>query len=466
MLLWRQGANKWDRALAISLIAGLVMLLLVGLVFAIAYGNQRITPDATSLHNASEAVRSSAVVRAQLALGIRSGNVDSRFGSDSSEAIALSTYEATQALTGMEMYLVELAEDQQIGHIDEMGAVFATTANEIIALIGVGNYPAAGTKLTEDLEAQFMSLSSELIMVQDALRERVRSSDALLNQIGNVARLLFAYLIPAAILFTYRDLVRRHARQVELENRLETAHQIAESREEFIANASHELRTPLTSITGLAMLLEEMPTIKEDEASAELVDLMISESVDLNRIVDDLLATARLDAGALSYTFEDVRPEAEIAEVAESLARAGSSIEVACEPAVIRADVVRFRQIVRNLLSNAGKYGGPNVHVLGYVDGANYVCDVVDDGTGVPDGIADRLFDRFVHQGQQTAAQGSVGLGLSIVDALATGMGGKVEYRRVDGETRFSVTMPLVELAESESLGGELVGAGPDTLTA
>ncbi len=451
MRFWRQGATKWDRALGITLVAGLAMLILLGLVFAIAYGSQRITSDATSLHHADEVLRSSTVVRAQLALGVNAGQVDRQFGSDSSEAIDLSLEEASQALEDMNAGLDALmAERMTIEHVVIRGGDFIASANEAIALIVAEEYQAASAVVGDQLGPEFNELVAGLVSIRDELAASVRSSDVLLSQIGNIARFLVAFLLPAAVIFIYRDLLRRQARQTELEGRLEAARQIAEAREEFIANASHELRTPLTSITGLAMLLEETPVIQDDPGSAELVDLMISESFDLNRMVEDLLTTARLDAGALSYTFQDVSPEAEVAEVVGSLKRAGSVIEVKCAPAVMRADAVRYRQIVRNLVNNASKYGGPNVRVVGSVEGRTYLCEIIDDGDGVPMEISDRLFERFVHQGHQTAGRGSVGLGLSIVHALAQGMGGSVSYRRVDDQTHFAVRMPLAEVAQAD----------------
>lgn len=464
MRFWRQGANKWDRALAITLVAGLSMLVLIGLVFSIAYGSQQITSDATSLHDANEVLRSSTVIRAQLALAVHAGEVDRQFGTDSSEAIALSVSEVVQAIDDMEVGLAALMVKQPIENIESMGFEFIATTRDVIALIEDMDYVVASQTVTEVLGPQFNGLVDGLVVVRDELRTSVRTSDLLLSQIGNIARFLVAFLLPAAVIFIYRDLLRRQARQTDLEGRLEAARQISEAREEFIANASHELRTPLTSITGLAMLLEEIPAIKEDAGSAELVDLMISESFDLNRMVDDLLTTARLDAGALSYSFDDVSPEIEVTDVAESLKRSGSFIEVSCEPAVIRVDSVRFRQIIRNLLSNAGKYGGPTVRVVGQVEGRTYVCEVIDDGDGVPVEIAQRLFERFVHQGQETAVRGSVGLGLSIVNALAQGMGGSVSYRRADQETVFAVRLPLAEFASSDLPIPEMVGTKPDSL--
>jgi signal transduction histidine kinase len=179
--------------------------------------------------------------------------------------------------------------------------------------------------------------------------------------------------------------------------------------------------------------------------------LIVSESADLGRMVEDLLTTARLDAGALHYTFEDISVLDEVTEVVEPMRRAGMSIEVECEPGMVRADRLRFRQVLRNLLSNARKYGGPNVRIHGVLENAAFVCAVVDDGVGIPDELESRLFERFIHQGQQTAVKESVGLGLSIVRSLIEGMGGNVYYEREDDETAFVIVLPLATGAPAET---------------
>ena len=191
------------------------------------------------------------------------------------------------------------------------------------------------------------------------------------------------------------------------------------------------------------MLLAEDPALSESESASELLGLVISESGDLARMVEDLLTTARLDAGALHYDFEDVEISQEISEVTEPMIRSGAEIDVQCDPRIVRADRLRMRQVLRNLLSNAQKYGGPNIEVRGRVEGRTYVCSVLDDGPGIPSEVADRLFQRFLHQGHATSVTGSVGLGLSIVHALLQGMGGSITHNRTEGKTRFTIRLPL-----------------------
>jgi K+-sensing histidine kinase KdpD len=79
----------------------------------------------------------------------------------------------------------------------------------------------------------------------------------------------------------------------------------------------------------------------------------------------------------------------------------------------------------------------------GRASGDTYILKVCDDGEGVPDLVQDRLFERFIHRGRETAGRQSVGLGLSIVMALAVGMGGNVFYERSDGVTAFAIALPL-----------------------
>jgi len=226
--------------------------------------------------------------------------------------------------------------------------------------------------------------------------------------------------------------------------RLETEQELGKARDEFVANASHELRTPLTSIFGMAHLLEEDEAVRTSPPAMEMLSLIISEAHDLNRMVDDLLTTARLDAGALHYQFEDLSVVEEvIAEVVEPMRRAGIGVQVDCAPALVRSDRLRLRQVLRNLLSNAGKYGGPHIRLVGRLVDGWYEARVEDDGEGIPPELEARLFQRFLHKGDVPLVLGSVGLGLSIVRALAEGMGGAVWYERRQGRTCFVVRVPL-----------------------
>jgi signal transduction histidine kinase len=176
--------------------------------------------------------------------------------------------------------------------------------------------------------------------------------------------------------------------------------------------------------------------------------LLVGELDDMSAVVEDLLTTSRLDAGALEYAIEPVQVREEIRSLLETLNHRGASVYMAMDDGVVNADRRRLRQIVRNLLANGLKYGGPNIEIKGQSDADSYTIVVVDDGHGVPPGIEEKLFTRFASDGD--GAQ-NVGLGLSIVMALAVGMGGTAFHQREDGLTRFGVRLPNAEAVSARA---------------
>jgi signal transduction histidine kinase len=319
--------------------------------------------------------------------------------------------------------------------------------------VGSGDPAAARSLADESLNPAFRSLINLLVVVRDTEGAAVAAANDTMGRIGDLARFLVAFIVPTAVILAYRELARRQQRQSELEVRLQAEQSIGKARDEFVANASHELRTPLTSIFGLAHVLEEDPLVRQSETAPEMVGMIISEAHDLSRMVDDLLTTARLDAGALHYQFEHLAVLDEIHEVVEPMRRSGLSVDVDAQPTLVRSDRLRLRQVIRNLISNAGKYGGPRVRIIGRVVSGWYEVRVEDDGEGIPKDLEERLFQRFLHQGDAPLVLGSVGLGLSIVRALAEGMGGAVWYERTsDGWTSFVVRVALAPAGAQTSV--------------
>jgi signal transduction histidine kinase len=435
-----------------TLAIGIVMILVFALIFSVAQQTRHITRSAEALHSADEALRVATTARAQLALGVVVANVDAMVGSDSSSQLAISRRETELALGLLEQAITELDARRSLDDsLTEAAANFDSASRDVLALI-VGNDPEAARDLAaSELDKSWSLLQLELVRERDALNGEVASADAFLGWMRMLAGFLVAFLVPTAVILLFREFQRRQHQQVELEGRLRTEKELGKAREDFVANASHELRTPLTSIYGLALLLEEDPAVVGSESASELINMIVSESADLSRMVDDLLTTARLDAGALHYSFENVPVEEEIEEVVGPMHRGGLDIRVQSVDALIRVDRLRFRQILRNLVSNARKYGGPNISVSTEVTEGRLVMTVADNGDGIPADLEERLFQRFLHQGHQPLVLGSVGLGLSIVRALADGMGGSVRYVRDDGLTKFVVVMPLVEEARPQA---------------
>jgi two-component system sensor histidine kinase MtrB len=105
------------------------------------------------------------------------------------------------------------------------------------------------------------------------------------------------------------------------------------------------------------------------------------------------------------------------------------------------ADPTRFRQIMRNLLTNASRYGGPTIWVELEDGPASVAISVCDDGDGVPDDLSKKIFEPYVSAHAKRDQPQALGLGLAISRRLARLMSGDVTYGRVDGVTKFTLTL-------------------------
>lgn len=119
------------------------------------------------------------------------------------------------------------------------------------------------------------------------------------------------------------------------------------------------------------------------------------------------------------------------------------SIPLAGAPVTVAADPARVRQVVRNLVSNACKYGGREVRIETGTDGGMGFVEVADDGPGVEPADIERSFEPYERAHPLDGYPGSIGLGLSVSRRLARVMGGNLEYERVAGQTLFRRTLCL-----------------------
>ena len=142
----------------------------------------------------------------------------------------------------------------------------------------------------------------------------------------------------------------------------------------------------------------------------------------------------------------------EIQNVIAPYLRTGRTVDVTGPSLVVRADPLRLRQVIRNLVSNAIRHGGPNVSIDVRSVDEKVILSVIDDGEGVSKELETRLFDRFVHRGHKALLTGSVGLGLSIARSLVEGMDGSISYLRANNHTVFSIILPAANGEEVKQL--------------
>jgi signal transduction histidine kinase len=214
----------------------------------------------------------------------------------------------------------------------------------------------------------------------------------------------------------------------------------------LLSSVGHELRTPLTAVTGFARVLrDEWENLGEDERR-EMVDLIVRQGGDLADIIEDLLTLGKVEAGLLRVVSTPVDLGAETAGVIEGLGElTDRRIEGPSGSVWAQADPTRVRQVVRNLLTNALKYGGRRISVKPCrVDGVA-ALRVIDDGSGVAEAMRERIFEPFQRAHASVGEAESLGLGLAISRQLARAMGGDLTYRYDAGQSIFEFAVPSAE---------------------
>lgn len=258
-----------------------------------------------------------------------------------------------------------------------------------------------------------------------------------------VATVIFGGFVIALLVLWMGKLSR--ARAESLAEQLRLAQELNESKDRFLATVSHELRTPLTVVLGVAAEIGPNWEHFTEIDRQELMTMMTEQAVEAANIVEDLLVAARSDPSQLRLAMENTMLRPHVDYALGSLADEGRS-RVVChtEDRPVYADTTRLRQILRNLLENAVRYGGLHIRVDSTVSGSQLMVVVADDGTNISDGDLERIFEPYEQTGAVVGeAPSGVGIGLYVSRLLARLMGGDLDCVRSDGWTQFRLRMPL-----------------------
>jgi two-component system, OmpR family, sensor kinase len=216
----------------------------------------------------------------------------------------------------------------------------------------------------------------------------------------------------------------------------------------FVADASHELRTPVSAVGAYAELFERGAQQRPDDLARVLRGVRV-ETARMQALIEDLLLLTRLDEGR-PLEREPVELVALAGEAVEAAQMIGSewplSIE-ASEPVEVTGDRMALREVLDNLLANVRTHTPPGTRAMVRVlarDG-EAILEVADEGTGLVDEDAARVFERFYRADPSRARdRGGTGLGLAVVAALVEAHGGRVELDTTLGAgATFRVHLPL-----------------------
>ncbi|MDJ0953387.1 MAG: HAMP domain-containing sensor histidine kinase [Acidimicrobiia bacterium] len=226
--------------------------------------------------------------------------------------------------------------------------------------------------------------------------------------------------------------------------------QVVEEKDRLIGTISHELRTPLSTVLGLSHELAERIDVFTNEEIVEFCTLIAQQSADLEALIEDLLVAARADIERIKVASGPV----DLAEAARSAVTLvanrpdwtkSTSVRTNGAGVVAAADGLRVRQIIRNLLQNAERYGGDDVEVFVHRKSGRCAVTVSDNGRGVSLDEIDGIFDPHVRAHKRDGNTESLGLGLYVSQTLARLMKGDLEYRRESGRTFFDLTLPAAD---------------------
>jgi signal transduction histidine kinase len=236
------------------------------------------------------------------------------------------------------------------------------------------------------------------------------------------------------------DEIRRLARTInDMLSRLEVS---AMRQERFVADAAHELRSPLAY---LRVRLEAALSARRDGVDAQLLPDLLTETVRLSDLVDELLLLARSDGG-IGHAARPVDLDDVVIEVVSAI-QGHDRVEVrlgTIQPVQLLGEAALLELVVRNLVENAIQHAASVVEVSLRAEGELAVLTVDDDGTGIPPHARQDVFNRFVRiDDGRSRARGGAGLGLAIVDEIVRLHSGKVEIAdSPSGGARLCVQLP------------------------
>lgn len=263
------------------------------------------------------------------------------------------------------------------------------------------------------------------------------SADPVLDASGNTVEI-------RAALVDISQLRRAERLQADAKEQLEN---LVAAKDRFIASVSHEIRTPLTGVLGFTETLRSDWQGYSDEQRRQFIGYIAEQSRDMSFLVEDLLVAARAELHELSVVCKPVDLGALVSSVIDLCSHCHPrfwdrvDVDVDGSTAIAMGDAPRIRQILRNLLTNALRYGGERIRFAVAADHETAVIEVRDSGAGLPDDFVESMFEPYAVANRSAGVTDSVGLGLAVAHSLARLMDGELRYFREDNETVFQLQL-------------------------
>ncbi len=215
-----------------------------------------------------------------------------------------------------------------------------------------------------------------------------------------------------------------------------------ESQNRFIASVSHELRTPLTAVLGFSHELQNESLVYGDSDLEEFRELIEHHAIEMSHIIEDLLVWSRSDIGEVTINFEPFDIGRIVERTLRSLPGSPAYLVDGYPKVDVMADPVRVRQILRNLVTNAFRYGGDEIFVEVVDADDNVRVEVHDTGPEIPADKARSIFLPYQRlEGEHNTMPSSIGLGLAISRVLSELQDGSLTLERTERTNAFVLTL-------------------------
>ncbi len=402
----------------------------------------------------SEAVAIDKVARSVLALGSGGGGIF---------ALRRSYLEQRAAAETLQAGLEKSAEDMQTlvsALVDQVEAEAAQTTAATRRALDNTRFWLIGISLLSLMVAVFVVwffvqryVVARLQQVTDAMLAVASGQldtplpPAGSDELGAMSRALVVFRENARDIQQAREEAETARHQAEAASRTKSA---------FLANMSHELRTPLNAIIGYSEILREDAQDRGDKASEGDLVKIETAGKHLLGLINDILDLSKIEAGRMDLHLEDVDLSRLLAEVrvlvTPLIDKNGNRFEIdaPADIGTMRVDLVKLKQSLINLLSNAAKFTKSGLITLAVSKQvsdqgrATFTFAVTDSGIGMNDEQIGRLFQAFTQADASTTRNyGGTGLGLTISKHFCTMLGGDISVTSAPGQgSTFTITLP------------------------
>lgn len=239
-----------------------------------------------------------------------------------------------------------------------------------------------------------------------------------------------------------RDITERKEMERSIITAKEEAEKASMAKSQFLSNMSHELRTPLNAVLGFAQLLAIDPEAPLTENQRESVKEIEKAGNHLLSLINEVLDLAKIESGKLSLSIEFVQVEMVMGEVFSMIRPLAKQHDIRlkcgsadCMEQFVSADIIRLKQILLNLFSNAIKYNRPQGEVCFHCERAGQFIrfHVTDTGLGIPKTELEAIFEPFYRLGATSNQVEGTGIGLTVARQLVQLMGGSIDAESQEG---------------------------------